>query len=73
MNLVTPATWRDVLDIARVGERLWYKAPFDMNPVLIRVVKVFKNGKIRIDPMAPGASNFTVDEGHLSRFRYRPA
>lgn len=65
------ATWGDVLDAARRGEDLWYRAPLDRQPASVRVVKVFKNGGIRIDPMSRDADNFTADEGHLDRFRKR--
>jgi hypothetical protein len=62
-------SWSDVLAAARRGDRLWYWAPMDRSPVSIRVVKVFKNGGLRIDPMSNQASNFTADKGHLDRFR----
>ena len=65
------ATWSDVLDAARSGSRLWYQAPMDVRPQSIRVVKVFKNGGIRIDPMSNQADNFTADAKHLDRFRQR--
>lgn len=49
---------------------VWYHAPLDTRPCLVRVVKVFKNGKLRIDPCLSGRGEaFTADEGHLSRFR----
>jgi hypothetical protein len=64
-------TWSDVLAAARRGERLWYQAPLDRFPSSILVVKVFKNDKIRIDPLSNQVDNFTADAGHLSRFRRR--
>ena len=64
-------TWSDVLDAARRGDQLWYHAPLNIRPASVRVVKVFKNGSIRIDPMSRDADNFTADKGHLSRFRQR--
>jgi hypothetical protein len=63
------ATWQDVLDAARAGVWLHYHAPMDLRPSSVRVVKVFKNGKIRIDPGTSGADPFTADSGHLARFR----
>lgn len=63
--------WADVLDAARRGDTLWYQAPLDYRPVSIRVVRVFKNGKIRIDPMSRDADSFTADAHHLDRFRRR--
>ena len=62
-------TWADVIDAARRGEMLWYQAPLNHRPSYIRVVKVFKNGKIRIDPLSSDADNFSADAGHLARFR----
>jgi len=62
-------SWSDVLAAARRGDRLWYWAPMDRSPRSILVVKVFKNGGIRIDPMSNQADNFTADKGHLDRFR----
>ena len=64
-------TWNDVLDAARRGDQLWYQAPLNIRPASVRVVKVFKNGSVRIDPMSRDADNFTADKGHLSRFRQR--
>lgn len=62
-------TWADVIDAARRGEMLWYQAPLDHRPRYVGVVKVFKNDKIRIDPLSPDADNFNADAGHLARFR----
>jgi hypothetical protein len=61
-----------VLAAARRGERLWYHAPMDLRPQSIAVDRVFKNGKIRIDPLSNQADKFTADAGHLNRFRRRP-
>lgn len=60
--------WSDVVEAARHGVRLWYQAPLDRYPTSVLATRVFKNGKIRI--VAPELT-FTVDEGHLSRFRER--
>jgi hypothetical protein len=67
------STWNEVLSAAAAGERLWYQAPMDRSPHSVRVVRVFKNGKIHIDPLSNEADSFTADAGHLSRFRYRVA
>ena len=64
-------TWADVLAAAKRGERLWYQAPLDSSPRSILVVKVYKNDKIRIDPLSNQADAFTADAGHLGRFRRR--
>lgn len=64
-------SWADVLAAARRGERLWYQAPLDHSPRSILVLKVYKNDKIRIDPLSNQADKLTADAGHLSRFRRR--
>ena len=64
-------TWADVIDAARRGEMLWYQAPLDPRPRYIGIVKVYKNDKLRIDPLSPGADKFNADAGHLARFRRR--
>ena len=64
-------TWAGVLEAARSGARLYCQAPFDRSPRAIHVVKVFKNGSIRIDPLSNQADKFTADRGHLDRFRCR--
>lgn len=64
------SSWDQVLAHARAGLPLWYHAPMDLHARRIRIVRVFKNGKIRIDPMSSDADNFTADAGHLDRFRY---
>ncbi len=64
-------SWADVLAAARRGDRLWYHAPMDYQPRSIHVVKVFKNGNIRIDPLSNQADKFTADRGHLDRFKRR--
>lgn len=62
-------TWADVLEAARRSEMLWYQAPLDARPRYDSVVKIFKNDKLRIDPLSPDADKFTADAGHLARFR----
>lgn len=62
-------SWQEVLDHARVGRIIAYHAPMDVTARSVLVVKVFKNGKIRLSPLTSDASRFTADEGHLDRFR----
>lgn len=62
------ASWDDVLTFARNGGWLWYHAPLDARPCSVRIVRVFKNGKLRLDP-GMGADPFTADKGHLDRMR----
>lgn len=65
-------SWIDVLEDAKKGGGyLFYQAPLDRSPRAVHVVKVFKNGGIRLDPMSRDADKFTADAGHLSRFRRR--
>jgi hypothetical protein len=52
---------------------VWYRAPLDTSAHLVRIVKVFKNGKVRIDPGHVHADPFTADAGHLDRLFYKPA
>lgn len=63
-------TWTDVVDYAENPNRpaLYYRAPLDCRPVRVSVRRVFKNGKIRIDPMSAHADCFTADYTHLGRF-----
>lgn len=64
-------SWADVLLFASNGGHLWYQAPMDTRPRSVRVVRVYKNGTIRLDPMSRDADPFTADKGHLSRMRRR--
>jgi hypothetical protein len=71
MNTFTTfSTWAEVLDDAHKGAPLFYHAPLDVYPVRAYTVRVYKNGKIRIQG---GSLTFTVDSGHLNRFRKRVA
>ena len=51
---------------------VWYRAPLETSAHLVRIVKVFKNGKVRIDPGHKFADPFTADAGHLDRFARKP-
>lgn len=62
-------SWNDVLDYCRTHSVVTYKAPLDLRGTRCRVVKVFKNGKVRLSPIACDADPFTADEGHLPRFQ----
>ncbi len=65
--LVSFANWAQVLDAA-TENRLYYHAPMDRYASSVCVVKIFRNGKIRI---SDGDLTFTADSGHLTRFRMR--
>jgi hypothetical protein len=75
-NLVRFETWAQVLEAARRGVQLWYGSPLDASQAYphkqVRVVRVYKNGKLRVDPLTNQAGPFTCDAGHLYRFRKRP-
>lgn len=66
-----PLTWADVLAYCRTHTIVTYKAPLDLRSTQCRVVRVFKNGKVRLRPITSDASTFTADSGHLPRFQLR--
>lgn len=68
-NYTTYTTWDEVLDAARRGDQLWYQAPLDRTPHYILVDKIYKNGKLRINPLSNQVDKFNADAGHLGRFR----
>lgn len=64
------ASWPDLLAFIRSNGALYYHAPLDVRPVAVCVLRVFKNGKLRICPTwAHSVGAFTVDAAHLPRFR----
>ena len=63
--IVPFATWDAVLAAADENRTLWYHAPMDRYPVRVLVLRVFKNGKLRLHA---GDVAFTADSGHLPRF-----
>jgi len=67
------AAWKDLLVFIAAGGELYYQAPLDVRAHRVRVVCVFKNGKVRLDPDSSGADPFTADAGHLDRMRRRVA
>lgn len=69
-------SWRAVLRHADRGVPLYYQAPFDASPVLVRVARGGKANPRTLRVRAPeGASApfdaFVADAGHLDRFRFR--
>jgi hypothetical protein len=70
-NFESFTTWDEVLNAARRGDRLWYQAPLDRSPHSIIVEKIYKNGKLRINPLSNQVDKFNADAGHLARFRKR--
>jgi hypothetical protein len=67
-------TWESFLAyLARPGSNiLFYKAPMDILGTPVRITKVFKNGKVRVQ-LLHGKGGFTADSGHLDRFFWRIA
>lgn len=66
------AVWAHVLRDAGANVGLYYQAPLDARPVAVCVIKVFKNGKIRVRPTWQDGAAFTADAAHVDRF-YRKA
>lgn len=61
--------WSDVLAHVREGHRTYYHAPLDYMPRgVIAVIVGKRNDRLRIVPDTD-ADSFTVDKGHLDRFR----
>jgi hypothetical protein len=60
-------TWDDVVSSAKLDPHsLQYWGALDIGPQRVAVVKIFKNGKIRVDPMSNQADRFTLDPGHCN-------
>ncbi len=57
-------SWLAVRHYAETHAWIYYHAPMDYSPVVAAVVKIFKNGKIRLDYRG---HRWTIDAGHLDR------
>lgn len=68
-NLVSFDSWTAVLAHVAAGGRLAYHAPMSVRPCSVRVVRAFKNGKLRLDPGYVNGDAFTADASHLDRMR----
>ncbi len=75
-TLTTFATWAELLNFIGngrahlfAGQRLLYQAPMSVRPCTVRIVRIFKNGKLRLDPGYVNGDKFTADSTHLDRFR----
>jgi len=73
MKLEGYRSWDHFLSSVCAGCLVYYHAPFDASAHIVRIERIFKNGKVRIDPMTNQADKFTADVGHLSRFFLRLA
>lgn len=58
-------SWHGVRHAVDGKVRLFYQAPLDTAPRPVIVLKVFKNGKLRV---SGGETTFTTDAGHADRF-----
>lgn len=58
-------SWEAIRTIAATDAVLWYWGAMDYRPHQVIVVKLFKNGKIRVDQTSNQAYAFTIDPGHL--------
>lgn len=66
--MIAYASWADVLAAAKATSGFWYQAPLDRHVTWVRIVRVFKNGRLRL---TTGLYTFTADAGHLPRFMRR--
>ena len=74
LSLVSFSSWANFLaylagdgNVANTPRWIWYRAPLDRNARLVRVVRIFKNGKVRLDPCNADADAFNADAGHIDR------
>ena len=63
-------TWEQVLTHVSQDRPIWYKAPFDYQPVRVNCLR-WSRKSVRVLPPGLDADPFTADADHLSRFRYR--
>ena len=68
MKLEGYRSWDHFLSTVHAGDLVYYHAPLDASAHLVRIDLIFKNGKVRIDPLSNQADKFTADVGHLPRF-----
>lgn len=74
--LVTFSSWEEVLGHVRAGRVVWYQAPLDSSPRLVRTTARPHGRTVRVKPWSSGRKGhcapfdaFTADKGHLDRFR----
>lgn len=67
MPFVPFASWADVRHSCMRSGALFYHAPLDRYSVRVYVLRVFKNGKLRLRAAHRDACAFTADASHLSR------
>jgi hypothetical protein len=66
-KLVGFDNWFAVLAAATRGTRLWYKAPMEIAPRPIHVVRIFKNCRMRVhggEITFTVLNRFSMKEGH---------
>ncbi len=65
-------SWSALVGAVARGERIFYHAPLDARPVLVRCELRGRNPrtfKVRVFPPSRDADPFTADTGHLDRFK----
>lgn len=74
MDLLSFQVWSHVLEHCRKHGQVWYRAPLDARPVLVRATCRPKGRTVRVSPMGywPRGKRpfdpFAADAGHLDRF-----
>lgn len=69
MNFATFATWTELIAHIRKGAPLYYHAPLDYRPVLVRA-RILNFETVRIfPPDLREADPFIADPDHLPRFK----
>ena len=59
-------TWDDVLAHVAMHECVYYHAPMDVRPVLVKAAA--RGDAVRVVPFDRHADPFTADRGHFDRF-----
>ena len=68
MPIMPFANWLQVRHYCETHAYIYYQAPLDTHHSTCAVVRVFKNGKVRI--VAPSGYRFTIDAEHMSRLSH---
>jgi hypothetical protein len=70
-DLVPFATWADVLEWVRAKKIVFYQAPLNVRPTMVRASVRGAGKKVRIAATSRDSDAFWADSGHLSRFLKR--
>lgn len=67
-------TWEALVEFCRANDTynvpLFYKAPLDTHETKVAITRIYKNGKLRVEPTST-APSFKADSDHLARFSLR--